>query len=267
MPPRLSIIPAAAVFDLDLSPLDLRVLAVIGTHTNRQGWAMLKAKTIGNRLGGVHERTVRKSVKVLAAAGYVEVKRRRTYSEFKVDLNFEGPEVPKEADQDRAGEPGLDRASGPGHERASGPGPYITTSSKRLKGNEENSQSAGPPDDKLFGDSFDEFWRDYPHPKNRGSKPETRALWWKLSKGDRDAALASLPVWRAFYAQSHNAWQSPPMASTFISGRRWTTPPDMSAPAKTERPEWDRTDEVTTAMQDLNFDDEEGDNHGDEIRS
>lgn len=73
--PRLSIIPAGAVFDTRLSATDLRVLAVLGTHTDKRGWCFPKQKAVAERIG-VARTTVTAAIKKLVECGWVKKKPR-----------------------------------------------------------------------------------------------------------------------------------------------------------------------------------------------
>lgn len=69
--PRYSLFAARAVFDPRLTATDVRVLAALGTYTNKQGWCNPKHATIAIRTG-VSRATVVSSMKRLAEFGYVQ---------------------------------------------------------------------------------------------------------------------------------------------------------------------------------------------------
>ena len=74
--PNLSIIPAQAVMDPDLSHTQLRVLCAIGMHTNRLGggvWTSLG--TLADE-AGVSRKTVQRSCEELVARGYLRITER-----------------------------------------------------------------------------------------------------------------------------------------------------------------------------------------------
>jgi len=74
--PNLSIIPAQAVMDPDLSHTQLRVLCAIGMHTNRLGggvWTSLN--TLADE-AGVSRKTVQRSCEELVARGYLRITER-----------------------------------------------------------------------------------------------------------------------------------------------------------------------------------------------
>lgn len=71
--PNLSIIPARAVMDRELTHTQLRVLCAIGMHTNKLGgnvWTSVK--TLADE-AGVAERTVQTACQALAERGYVTI--------------------------------------------------------------------------------------------------------------------------------------------------------------------------------------------------
>ena len=71
--PNLSIIPARAVMDRDLSHTQLRVLCAIGVHTDKLGgnvWTSVK--TLAQE-AGVGERTVQTACQALAERGYLRI--------------------------------------------------------------------------------------------------------------------------------------------------------------------------------------------------
>jgi DNA-binding transcriptional MocR family regulator len=74
--PNLSIIPAAAVMDPELTPTQLRVLCAVGIHTNKLGggvWASVRTLA---REANVSERTFQAACVVLVTKGYLVIKAR-----------------------------------------------------------------------------------------------------------------------------------------------------------------------------------------------
>lgn len=69
--PRYTIFAARAVFDERLTAMDVRVLAALGTFTDRQGWCRPSQTTIAKRIGS-NRTWVNASIKRLVAAGYVQ---------------------------------------------------------------------------------------------------------------------------------------------------------------------------------------------------
>ena len=79
---RLSIIPAAAVFDTRIGSADLRVLCAIAAYADRSGKCWPATTTLASKLG-VSDRRVRSCLRNLESCGYLETEhrpgRRSTY--------------------------------------------------------------------------------------------------------------------------------------------------------------------------------------------
>lgn len=71
--PNLSIIPAAAVMDRDLSHTHLRVLCAIGVHTDKLGGNVWTSVRTLAQEAGVSERTVQTACQALTEKGYLRV--------------------------------------------------------------------------------------------------------------------------------------------------------------------------------------------------
>lgn len=69
--PRYSIIPADAVTDRRLEPVDLRVLCLLGRHTNDAGWCSRSQVKMARELG-IGRATLQRGLKRLIECGYVE---------------------------------------------------------------------------------------------------------------------------------------------------------------------------------------------------
>ncbi|MCH7945416.1 MAG: helix-turn-helix domain-containing protein [Armatimonadetes bacterium] len=72
---RLSIIPAAAVFDRRLGHADVRVLAALGTYADKDGRCWPAIPTLAKRTG-MSERHIHRCLRALAKHGYVEIEQR-----------------------------------------------------------------------------------------------------------------------------------------------------------------------------------------------
>jgi hypothetical protein len=71
--PNLSIIPARAVMDRELTPTQLRVLCAIGIHTNKLGGGVwTSVRTLASE-AGVSERTVQAACQALVERGYMTI--------------------------------------------------------------------------------------------------------------------------------------------------------------------------------------------------
>ena len=102
---RYSIMPVLAFQDSALSPRDLTVLAVVGSHTDEFGWCFPSMSRIGEMLG-VSRQAVQRSVAHLVEAGYLTKQARfrengsQTSNGYHVNMDFVPP-----ADRIRGYEP------------------------------------------------------------------------------------------------------------------------------------------------------------------
>ena len=65
--------------------------------------------------------------------------------------------------------------------------------------------------------NFDDFWKTYCHPKNRGSKVETERLFNRLTISQRCRLEAAVPVYARYCAD--NEWYQPMQARRFVNPR------------------------------------------------
>jgi hypothetical protein len=70
--PRYTIFAARAVFDEQLTPFDIRVLAALGTYSDKQGWCYPRQAEIARRCS-MSRQSVNTSIKRLAEHGYIQV--------------------------------------------------------------------------------------------------------------------------------------------------------------------------------------------------
>jgi DNA-binding MarR family transcriptional regulator len=73
---RFAVTPARAVEDRRLGDAAYRVLACLGTYAGKDGWCWPSTSTLAERLG-VSRQAVQRSLRRLAAFGYIEVEHRR----------------------------------------------------------------------------------------------------------------------------------------------------------------------------------------------
>lgn len=102
--PRYTIFAARAVFDPELNARDVRVLAALGTFTDRQGWCFPSQRLIADRLGASRPR-VNESIKTLVKCGYVQAVKQdrddggKTVSLYRVLMDISAPEAVEAAAQ------------------------------------------------------------------------------------------------------------------------------------------------------------------------
>lgn len=99
--PRYTLFAARAVFDDRLSARDLRVLAALGTYTDRQGWCFPSQGTLAKRLGAGRTH-INASLKNLEQCGYVQVVKQvresgaQTVNLYRVLMDISAPEAAEE---------------------------------------------------------------------------------------------------------------------------------------------------------------------------
>lgn len=97
---RFAIIPARALDDAELGAAALKVLLVLGTHADREGWCFPSQDTVADRLG-VSRQAVGKQIAALARLGYLEIHKtlrpdgRQGVNRYRVLYD---PELPAERD-------------------------------------------------------------------------------------------------------------------------------------------------------------------------
>jgi hypothetical protein len=62
---------------------------------------------------------------------------------------------------------------------------------------------------------FEDFWKNYPHPKNRGSKAHAEKLYGRLSVWERVEMLSGLGKYQAYLAE--NTWNAPMQAQRWLN--------------------------------------------------
>jgi hypothetical protein len=75
--PRYSIIPADAYSDDRMKDLHIRVLGILGTHTNNNGWCEVNQRVIAEKCGRSRE-TINRTIRDLCEFGYLSKREQRT---------------------------------------------------------------------------------------------------------------------------------------------------------------------------------------------
>lgn len=75
--PRYSIVPADAYSDDRMKDLHIRVLGILGTHTNNNGWCELNQRVIAEKCKRSRE-TINRTIRDLCDFGYLSKKEQRT---------------------------------------------------------------------------------------------------------------------------------------------------------------------------------------------
>ena len=101
-----------------------------------------------------------------------------------------------------------------------GPAPIRKPTGKNTK-KEENQSLELPEPEGLI--ALDELWKIYPHPKNRGAKPD--AAFKKLKKDEREKFRDAIPAMKAKLEADHARGfdRQAPMFATYLNQRRFMT--------------------------------------------
>ncbi len=162
---NLSIIPAAAVFDRRLSHADVRVLAALGAHADKNGRCWPATTTLANETG-MSERHARTSLRNLENIGYVVTESRPGQSSmYRIPRNQAAGVEPN---------PGTILPE-PRNQAAGDPGTVLPPND--TKNDTKNDTVAS-----LVEQQFQNFWRTYPS-RGRHSNPK------KPAQAKFDAAL------------------------------------------------------------------------------
>ncbi len=173
---RLSIIPAAAVFDERLCRTDLAVLCALGAYANRKGRCWPATTTLAGDLR-VSTRMVRRCLRNLETCGYVNTEHRKGQRSVYV--------VAREA-TDR-GHIGSGVEHDPGHSGSGDPG-HIGSGGADIGVPGTPDTQVPPKDtkkDTLNDYAFDGFWRIYPsrRPHSNPKKPAREKFEVALKRG------------------------------------------------------------------------------------
>lgn len=252
---RLSIIPAGAVTDPLIEPRDLQVLALLGRHTNRQGWCFRSQVKMAEELR-CGRATVQRSLDRLYQAGWVERRLRsrmsvaadpahpHTAHAYRVKLDREVPDEiifsdddggPEEGGcpsvgtpPDAADQAGMVPADGQGVPTQDGQGgahTYVGTHvNDDSEGNDSNGErDARARDDRIGVKKFKAVW---PTANTDAHGPIERE-WAGLSVDDQRAAIEG--VERFLTALAGNGRKRVPSGATYLRERKWVGLPDRQA--------------------------------------
>ncbi len=162
---RLSIIPAAAVFDRRLSHADVRVLAALGAYADQNRTCWPATSTLANKTG-MSERHARTSLRNLENIGYVVTESRPGQSSmYRIPRN-QAAGVPRNSAAGVEPNPGP-IVPEPRNLTAGDPGSIVRPHDIK---NETNNDTVAS----LADQQFQNFWRTYPS-RGRHSKPKQPA--------------------------------------------------------------------------------------------
>ena len=93
--PKLSILPARAVYDENLGHAELRVLAALGTYADVNGSCWPSIRTLAKRLGHKNRRVLQRRIRKLEALGYLVMSNKFDKRGAQVASQFHIPDLQK----------------------------------------------------------------------------------------------------------------------------------------------------------------------------
>lgn len=265
--PRFSIIPAAAVVDERLEGRDLQVLALLGTHTNEDGWCRRSQVKMAEQLKCARS-TVQAALRRLGEADYVEVKAemRRDggdashWYRVRLDVSPEqssaaGSHVLYDDDDtpcrqagtpaDRSAPPAGPRSAppaGPGSAPPAGPGSApltkesndqeLTIPPKAPRGARETRANE---DDEEGFERFFQVWTSADPAQRFDNRGRAFAVWRRLTPRDREAAAVAGTIAAVIAGQRRAKRSSLMNAATYLRDRafeRVEAAPSASGPGE-----------------------------------
>ncbi|BCG85341.1 hypothetical protein MesoLj113c_14510 [Mesorhizobium sp. 113-3-9] len=224
--PRYSIIPADALADDRITDLHLRILAILGSHSDGNGWLQINQKTLAARAKKTRE-TINRAIRDLVEFGYVRKfdrigdDNRRLISKYQVVMDRDPVDEVVDVD------PVTPTSQGVCDPRVTG---YVTSGDHRVcdpqTSQQDNDLYLERPlcskEQEARESGFDTWWREYPH---------------KVAKGDAKKAFAraakkvSLAILldgvKAYIAAKpvDRPWCNP---ATWLNGERWLDQPSTA---------------------------------------
>ena len=204
---RLSIIPSTAVFDRRLGHAEIRVLAALGAHANKQGRCWPAVPTLAQKIG-LSERHVHRCLQTLSKFGVVEIQKRPGQSSiYWIPMTWV------------SGVEGVTHDMGvrdPGHGCQGTPDMGVTQKDTK----KEKTHTVAS----LTARQFNEFWRIYPsrRPHSNPQKPARAKFDVALKRG---VAAADIIRGAQNYATYVEREGTDPkyvaQAQTWLSQERW----------------------------------------------
>lgn len=173
--PRYSIIPGDAVLDRRITEIHLRVLCVLGRHTDANGWCQVNQGRVGEQLGYSRQH-VNRALKELVEFEYVEKvdgerdNGGRTVSKYRVLMDRDERSSANDGDENLS-------PVGDTPVTSEGDKPLsplkVTTIERPIKG----TTNRKPTNEKLVDNLFGQFWKAYPRRKSKdGARRKFQAL-------------------------------------------------------------------------------------------
>ena len=216
--PRLSIIPARAVYDVSLKPAELRVLAALCCHVDRTGQCWPSIRQIAKRLGHSNHRHLQRHIRTLEDKGYVVITRQYGANGAGATSKFYFPDLHKSQGGGRSVQPpggGQADQEGDGQTGTKGGGQADHPNVLRERLNRTSHTE---------DEYFKRFWTAYPNrkPHTNPKKPAREKFLAVLKKGtDPETIIRGAENYAAYIRQEGKDPQYVAQATTFLNKEYW----------------------------------------------
>lgn len=180
--PRYSIIPADAYSDDRMKDLHIRVLGILGTHTNNNGWCEVNQRVIAEKCGRSRE-TINRTVRDLCEFGYLAKQEQRTKANGRT-INLYQVLMDRPSKTQDAPTPVMAASQGAVSPEDHNPCDVATSQLNDPSFNDQGSPQ--PP--ASGGPSFAEMWEAWPK-DNRGRRDNAEGSFARMSPADQRDAL------------------------------------------------------------------------------
>ena len=240
---RLSIVPAAAVFDDRIGSADLRVLCAIAAYADRSGKCWPATTTLASELG-VSDRRVRSCLRNLESCGYLKTEHRPGQrSSYLVCREASDPGTPAsgvgvDPGTSPSGESGTSRSGvteNPGTSPSGGaephvpgtPEPHVPPKDTLNRVTEHKHTSCSVPDQQ-----FEVFWRAYPsrRPHSNPKKPARAKFEAAIKRGMAAAdIIRGAKRYAAYVEREGTDPRYVSQALTWLNQERWMEDQEAAA--------------------------------------
>lgn len=178
--PRYSIFPADALHDERMRDVHVRVLALLGTHTDNNGWCTVNQRKLGEQCGRTRE-TVNRAIADLCEWGYLTKQDQRTKANGRT-ISMYQIVMDRPAKAQPVDPPVILDAQPPVTSEDHNPCDAIASQHNDPSSNEE---PPNPPDGGL---RFASLWEVWPA-DDRGNRDNAEGAWGKLSDASKRMAI------------------------------------------------------------------------------
>lgn len=184
--PRYSIVPADAYSDDRMKDLHIRVLGILGTHTNNNGWCEVNQRVIAEKCGRTRE-TINRTIRDLCEFGYLSKQEQRTKANGRT-INLYQVLMDRPAKAPHAVTPVTQTSQG-----------YVTSedhngcdvATSQLNDPSSNEDPPNPP--QAGGEGFAELRKAWPQ-DHWGNLDNAAGAFGKLSAADQASAVRNAPT-------------------------------------------------------------------------